>query len=135
MGKWAIGRLESISHYVIVITFLAVVSLPFMGGLIAERGNVSESEKRRLTARPTSSFSMEALRAFPSKYETYFNDSFCFRQTLIRWTNYIRYAVFGVSPTYKVILGQNGWLYYSERGDVGPGGATGISSDLLENGK
>ncbi len=133
MGKWDTGRLENISHYVIVITFLAVVSLPFLGGLIAEKGSVSESEKRRLTARPTSGFSMEALQAFPSKYEAYFNDSFCFRQTLIRWTNYIRYAVLGVSPTYKVIVGLNGWLYYSERGDVGPGGAPAISPEVLDN--
>jgi hypothetical protein len=47
---------------------------------------------------------------FARQYDSYFNDSFGFRDFLIRAKNQLDYSIFGEND--KVLVGRDGWLFY-----------------------
>ena len=51
--------------------------------------------------------------SFMSDFDSYYNDHAGFRDPLIRLNNQVHLSVFHVSPNPRVILGKNGWFYYS----------------------
>lgn len=72
-------------------------------------------EKRITTARPEFSFhSLGELHTYYLNYQTYFNDSFGFRGTLISINNYINLELLKNSSTDKVVIGKDGWLFYKK---------------------
>ena len=62
----------------------------------------------KLELRPTS------LAEIPVKFEAFFNDNFGFRKRLIHWLNAVKVSALGVSPSPKVVLGRNDWLFYGD---------------------
>lgn len=81
-----------------------------------------------MTVRPTTvSTENRALSVFPSlqgkegglnlkffeEFEKYFNEHFAFRNELVYADAQIMSSIFKVSATKGVILGKNGWLYYT----------------------
>jgi len=69
------------------------------------------TEKRALNPFPSLELSEKAVRAFPSRFDAYFKDRFGLRNTLIRLHNRALFEL-GVSPSPRVTLGREGWLYY-----------------------
>jgi hypothetical protein len=53
------------------------------------------------------------LKKAPAEIEQYFNDRIAFRESLLRWHAAVRYEL-GASPTEKVLIGRDGWLYLNE---------------------
>jgi hypothetical protein len=53
-------------------------------------------------------------------YTSYYNDHFNFRGDLILANNLVKVKLFRVSPTPKVLIGKNGWLFYDKPG-IRPG--------------
>jgi alginate O-acetyltransferase complex protein AlgJ len=66
-------------------------------------------EKRRLAAQPQ--FSWRKPWDYLKKYEDYFNDHFGFRSQLLYHHNRLTVRLFDTSPTDKVIVGRQGWLF------------------------
>ncbi len=56
-------------------------------------------------------------REFLGEFDRYFGDNFGFRTTLIRAHASLLTGVLRTSPTEKVILGKEGWLYYNSPDD------------------
>ena len=54
-----------------------------------------------------------ALAAFPARFDAACADRFGFRGHLIRWHNIVSTRWLGMSPSEKVVIGQQGWLYYA----------------------
>lgn len=50
---------------------------------------------------------------YPGDAGAYFTDHFAFRQEMVALNSKIRAEIFGVSPVEDVIVGKNGWLYYT----------------------
>ena len=71
-------------------------------------------ENRALASRPELKLDRAVLAGFPARFEAYFNDQFGFRKRLIHWLNIIKVAGLGVSPSSKVVLGRNGWLFHGD---------------------
>ena len=92
--------------------FLISIALPLAGMILRLDSAFLLVENRVLASRPAMKLDRTNLAEFPGKFEVYFNDQFGFRKRLIHWLNTIKVAGLGVSPSPKVILGQDGWLFY-----------------------
>lgn len=54
---------------------------------------------------------------FFDQFSDYFSDHFAFRQQLVTLDGHMKATVFGTSANSGVIIGKDGWLYYSETAD------------------
>jgi alginate O-acetyltransferase complex protein AlgJ len=98
----------------LIVVFLISIALPLTAMICRVDSTFVLEENRTLSSRPELALSMQALGEFPAKFEAYFNDQFGFRRRLIHWQNFIKVAALGVSPSAKVVLGRDDWLYYSD---------------------
>ncbi|MGP0064189.1 MAG: alginate O-acetyltransferase AlgX-related protein [Isosphaeraceae bacterium] len=98
----------------LIVVFLGSIALPMLGLVFRLDMGVTLEENRVMAPRPELKLDRQALAEFPGKFETYFNEQFGFRQRLIHWLNLAKVAILRVSPSSKVILGKNGWLFYGE---------------------
>ena len=101
-------------HYTISIAFILYICIP---AFFMNHQNESLVEKRRLSSFPVLTSLREGLDSFPTEFEKFFNDHFGFRDELVYIYNWLTYKI-GVSPTSKVIVGQNGWLFLGGGGAV-----------------
>ncbi|MBI4715491.1 MAG: hypothetical protein HY760_06110 [Nitrospirae bacterium] len=90
--------------------FLLLLLSPVAGWMAGS--DPSLEENRRLQQLPE--FSPEALLdpKFYSGVDAYFTDHFAYRGGLIQAKNWIDYHLFDTSPSPKVHIGTEGWLYY-----------------------
>jgi hypothetical protein len=102
----------------LVLFFLAALGLPVARN-VAAPARVVESEYRVPAAMPELKLKSGAIRGFPDRFDSFFNDHFGFRDTLIRLLSMAKLYALGVSPSVKVTVGKRGWLFSSEF----PGGA------------
>ena len=101
-----------------IVVFLALICLPFplshiTGGPSDEY--VEQIENRTLAKKPVLSF--DNIMAYPKKFEAYFNDHLPFRLPLVQTCSEIEYYIFHTPINNRVIVGKDGWLFYSERTD------------------
>ena len=96
----------------ILLLFMAGLWLPVLGNLFMSPVDNTE-EKRNLEEMPELGWQRSIIRKFPEKFESYFNDHFGFRGQLISWYNKLHLAL-NVSPSDKVFLGKQGWLFYRD---------------------
>ena len=94
-----------------VLIFLTAIFLPLAGSVTQTSSIRSFSEKRILASIPETPVSIKTLRRYPEKFDLYYKDNFGFRNDLL-WYNKLKYWV-GNSPSDKVILGKDGWLFYN----------------------
>ncbi len=95
-----------------IICIMAVASLVIKSIL---RDNENH-ENRQLNGMPV--LSCENYLNFSSEFDKYYDDNIPFRSTLIMVSSAVDYLGFGVSPNPDVIIGKDGWLFYSaELGD------------------
>lgn len=104
-----------IDKIILMALFLAGITLPFLGSLFgAGQDNLSNMEKRRPAALPEIKFDIPALVEFPGRFDAYYNDHFGFRGVLVRLHNELKTRLLCVSPTGRVLLGKDGWLFYAD---------------------
>ena len=63
---------------------------------------------------------LENYGTFSNEYTAFFNDSLQFRNNLIQLNSWIDYFLFKRSASNDVIVGDNGWLFYSKVADGDP---------------
>ncbi len=101
---------------VFVILFLVLIITPYFSYSIAKNFlDTDNYEKRNLQSKPV--FSLKGLDSFSQDCEAYVNDHLPYRNQLILINNFIDYSIFKQSTNKNVILGQNGWLFYSNPKD------------------
>jgi len=101
---------RDISRKLVVGLFLTILISPYIFWLTGV--DIKLEEKRALARMPE--FSIDAIKdhKYFSSIEEYFNDHFSYRGILIKLKNWIDYYVFHTSPSSKVHIGKDGWLYY-----------------------
>jgi hypothetical protein len=109
-------RLEPLAT---ALVFLLALVIPGAGlALGVDRVNVSESEMRELAQFPKWSWQGPALRAWPGKFQRYFEDHFALRNRLMAWRSRFLWSALGVSSSPTVIAGRHGWLFYADDGGI-----------------
>lgn len=74
------------------------------------------AEQRQPAAWPAAPTGVDDLGQWPRGFESWWNDHFALRATLIRWHNMAKLFGFGTAPSDQVLLGDDGtqpWMYVS----------------------
>ena len=115
---------------VFIAFFLLVIALPLGAQLVLKDRAAAAQENRRLAKFPKLNWQGKTLAAFPAAFEKYYDDHFGFRDRLIRWHHLIKLRLLGVSPSSKVILGKEGWMF--DRDTVQYYAAAPLTTEALE---
>jgi len=102
----------------ILFIFCLLLLAPLAGQFFKLDPFSRHNENRELTERPEFGWSFPILRKFPRQFQDYFNDNFGFRNALVRGNYLLRYELLGVSPSRMVIVGKDGWLYYTGNNEI-----------------
>ena len=97
---------------IITSFFILIIISPLIGWLLGI--NMELAENRILSQKPAISFMSVLNNDFYAQYEEYFNEHFIYRAWLIKAKNWTDYQIFNTSPSPKVYVGTNGWLYYHD---------------------
>ena len=97
------------------VVFLLVLFCPHILWSLFFEKPAEDLEKRTLAEKPV--FSLEAAYSFPKEYEEYYNDHLPFRDLMIKLYNNMLYHVFHTSSSEDVLIGKDGWLFYSSATD------------------
>ena len=108
------SSLPTVADRVLIMVFLSAITLPLFGLVMRLDTGLTLDENRVLASMPAVNLKRATLAKFPAKFERYFNDRFGFRQRLIQWLNFVKVAGLGVSPSPRVVLGQDHWLFYGD---------------------
>jgi alginate O-acetyltransferase complex protein AlgJ len=92
--------------------FLVLLALP----LVTMRGGAGALQQEQRTRAPMPSLRTAGAQ-FPEQADAYFRDNFGWRDRIIRWHHQFKYKAFGESPVDSVIVGRDGWLFYSVPSD------------------
>jgi hypothetical protein len=106
-------KIRTVHDAITVFLFVLAISLPGIGLVFHWHVMNEQDENRKLARLPSLTANREAIANFPAAFTAYFNDNFGFRPTLIKSKAQIELSVFGVSPSARVIVGKNGWLFHS----------------------
>lgn len=95
----------------LIAFFIIVLCLPFLDSVFQMDRSPIPKENRTLAPFPRYR-GLKNTALFVAGFETYFNDHFGFRKLLIRVSNHLKETVFYDSSG-KVLIGRDGWLYWS----------------------
>ena len=99
-----------LNNGLVIALFTAMVLTPFVAQLIGLTSGAS-TENRTLAPAPKVN-SLRELKFLPKMSEAYVNDRFGLRQRLVHANSLIRYKL-GLSSTRDVVIGKDGWLFYT----------------------
>ena len=107
---------RGIADRALIAAFVLSLMVPALVMLAARAGRPIQA---RVTTEPAPAFGpgLKKMIGYPWAYCAWFRDHFGLRRCLIRWHARMQMGVFNVSSSKEVIVGKNGWLYYS--GDNG----------------
>lgn len=112
------ATLVTIRHFLISVLFMAFLLVPLAVNILDLSEGIRLNEKRLMASMPSLGFSADVLKAFPAKFEIFFNDHFGLRATLVYGHNFIKVFWLGSSPVSDVILGKQGWLFFGNEDEL-----------------
>jgi alginate O-acetyltransferase complex protein AlgJ len=97
---------------VAIVLFLAAIALPIVAHYVPKIvPKVTLDENRKLKKFPK--LRKKTIETFPAKFEAAYSERFGFRDWLVYWNNALHVFLLRDSPTPRVVLGKEGWLYYA----------------------
>ena len=94
-----------------VVLTVCVMAVPFAG--MAFFRTDTTTENKRMAEMPKVSENGSFNKDYLNDLGTYFNDHFAFRNYLVDADSRIQSGVFGESNVDTVLVGTDGWLYYT----------------------
>lgn len=101
---------EKIAGLLFAGLFLLGIFLPLITGAMTRDLKISTIEKRTLSPFPAAPIDLKTLTLFPSAFTKYYADHFGFRDWLAGRYHRLKYRI-GDSPSDKVIIGKNKWMF------------------------
>lgn len=106
--------LKRLVNGILTFVFILVIFFPLVDRIFTLSGQSRLVEKRKMTKKPE--FRWDMLFRYLNDYTSYYNDYFSFRSDLIFINNLLKVKIFNMSPTPKVLIGKEGWLFYDKPG-------------------
>ncbi|MBM5782708.1 MAG: hypothetical protein FJ368_04720, partial [Pelagibacterales bacterium] len=106
------------SNIFLIIVFTLILLVPSFDSIFHFSPIKDLFEKRKMAIKPEIPKSFSELKIYPKQFESFFNDNYGFRKTLISWHNKITDKVFNESPLARVIIGKEGWLYFDNENSI-----------------
>ncbi|MCC8069739.1 MAG: hypothetical protein LIO71_08325 [Ruminococcus sp.] len=108
-------RFKKILKVTYVIVFFVMCLVPIVCIPIVGNSVDSTSENRTLSQMPKLINDDGSINTSVGvEFETYLSEHFAFRNQLVQLNNQAYYSIFGQSAEDDVIVGKDGWLYYSK---------------------
>ena len=106
--------------WLLVLLFLGALAAPWVDEIVRtdEARGPREHEHRNAGQKPAFPSDGLTLYRFPNAYENYFKDTFGLRDVLLRWHSLQSLELFDTSPTTQVLLGKDGWYFYTGNDSV-----------------
>jgi hypothetical protein len=108
-------RAHRLADRAVIGLFLLLIGLPFAGTLLGLDLMPGGNDLRRRAAFPKFNEGLLSIRKFPRAFEEWFDDHFGFRGPLIRALTTTKVRGLGVSTSFEVLLGRDGWLFYNHQ--------------------
>lgn len=101
----------------LVVAFCLALAAPAVDSILrpGARADV-RVEEREPAPFPAFDGSVAALNAWPAGVESWYSDALGLRDVLLRAQARSRFALFGVSPSSRAVLGEDGWIFLAARG-------------------
>ena len=97
---------------VLVIIFICFLTVPnIFYWFLKDSMDNTNYENRELYTKPI--FSLKNIETYALDYENYFNDHLAFKNEILKCRATILYNLFQTSASEKVIVGEDGWLFYN----------------------
>jgi len=96
----------------LIALFCGFLTLPTLDWLLHLDDSPTPNENRVPAVFPKWPGVASDLQPFIAGLESWFNDHFGFRKTLVRLHNRWKVKLFGESPSSDVLTGRDGWLYF-----------------------
>ncbi len=74
----------------------------------------TKPEMRAPAPAPAAPKSLDELAKLPRKVDAWYEDHFGLRDVFLRWHNAFKWFALGTSPTPKLVLGDDGWVFTTE---------------------
>ncbi len=97
---------------IFISVFLLICLIPSLGLVVG--GNEESSENRELAEFPSITTESGVNMSYLSELGDWFEDHFAFRNEMVTGYSLISGKVFGTSAKDSVIVGTDGWLYYTD---------------------
>lgn len=111
--------LQSRFHQTLTVLFLFIIFIPSLKMFFTPEADRSRVEKRRLAEHPVPPRSLAQITAFFSEMELYLGDHFGYREFFIKRYHREMKKRFGkIGNESNVLLGKNGWFFYSGEDQV-----------------
>ncbi len=104
--------MKKTGNIIYIVICLVICVLPFAGMTCYE--TTTTTENKTLAAFPKWEKEGKINLDLPDELSAYFEDHFAFRQQLVTADAEIQSKVFGVSNVDTVLVGTDGWLYYTD---------------------
>ena len=96
-----------------VLLFITVLLLPTLDKLVDLDHSIADE---RAAPFPTISLDRSDLARLPGQFKAYFKENFGFRSGLITMHGLLKHRLLRMSPSPRVVLGSNDWLYFRDEG-------------------
>lgn len=97
---------------IVTIFFICILFLPnIFYWFLKDKMDNNNYENRNLYEKPELVF--KDIKNFPKKFENYFNDHLPFKNEIRKTRSKIYANIFGISSSSSVILGADGWLFFT----------------------
>lgn len=97
----------------LVVGAVSLLCVPGIGMALGLGNGIQTFENRAMRLAPEIPADFNGWLALPKSFEAYFNDHFGWRNEMIVWTNRARAIGLDSSPLDLVLLGKEGWLFYT----------------------
>lgn len=99
-----------LNEWLVILLFGAILLTPFVTQMIGL--STDKTTENRVLAPLPKINSLREIKFLPRMSESYVNDRFGLRQQLVHLNSLVRYRL-GLSSTRDVIVGKDGWLFYT----------------------
>ena len=112
LGK-PLRLIKKLIQFIMIAAFLMGISLPSIAMIMTSDQKISDQENRELAQMPQLQWN-RPFTQMVSEIQAYLNDQFGYRETLIYTYGYWKAIYLKKSPSERVIIGQDGWLFLAE---------------------
>src|SRR5438105_592669 len=103
----------SVRDLAVTAMFMAGICAPLAWKVVRQAHPRDNAENRQLAEMPKFKPTWRGMKDFPGPFESFYNDNFGLRGSLIHLLSFTRVKGLGVSCSPNVIIGKDGWLFYT----------------------
>lgn len=120
---------------ILIIVFALILALPTLDSVFHFSPVKELFEKRKPSEMPDFPSSFSDVLEFPKKFDAFFNDNYGMRKSLISFYSAMMDKIFDESPDSRVVVGEEGWLYFDNYNSIlDAEGLAPLADDLVARG-